>query len=154
MIFPILGGFVPIISLLPLSLVADVFYSLRPLRLFCSIGPCVLALYWVSLIFIKLRSVSFSMILNSSLCLFVFIPLLYILPQRKVYYFTGYDSISYVLMWTLLSIGMVVSISVLGFDAYLSIRRKYNRQQLKKRLAGEGRRQDILELEKAEDEEN
>lgn len=56
-IFPVVGGLVPVLFFMPFSLVTDVFYHLRPLRLFFGIGPCILGLYWVSLIFIKIKNI-------------------------------------------------------------------------------------------------
>ncbi|EAR95963.2 transmembrane protein, putative (macronuclear) [Tetrahymena thermophila SB210] len=152
-VFPIIGGLVPVLFFMPFSVVTDLFYNLRPLKTFFAIGPCILGLYWVSLIFIKIKSIQFSMLLNGYICLFFIIPLLYILPQRSVDYYGAYDNIAQGIELALIIIGIILLLTLVFIDIFLEIRKRFRRRALKNKLKKEGRRQEIEEIEKEEFEE-
>jgi len=83
-LIPILGALIPLCFSMPFSLVVDSFKEMRPLRKFFTLGPSLVAIYWVTLIWIKISKWRVSMLMNGYICLFFLVPLVYILPLRDV----------------------------------------------------------------------
>ena len=53
-LIPIFGALIPICFSIPFSLVLDSFPNVRALKLFFIFGPSCTAVYWITLIWIKI----------------------------------------------------------------------------------------------------
>jgi hypothetical protein len=80
MLIPLFLAFIPLFLTMPLSLVLKTDKLFAKMVNSLTFGPPAIAIYYSTLIWIKQSSKSSTLILNSFFCLFILIPLLFILP--------------------------------------------------------------------------
>lgn len=63
-LIPFFGGLIPILVCMPFAMVIDSFKEARPLKLYISLGPSAVALYWVTLVYFRINNWKISMLFN------------------------------------------------------------------------------------------
>lgn len=116
MLIPLFLAFIPLFLTMPLSLVLKTDKLFSEMVNSLTFGPPVIAIYYSTLIWIKQSSKSFTLILNSFFCLFILIPLLFILPLQDAKSFEVSDSMASSIKIILLIIGGTLVGIYLFFD--------------------------------------
>jgi len=118
---PILGALIPMLFTMPFSNVLDKFRDYRPLKPFFTFGPSLVALYWITLVLLRINYWRFAMFLNSYLCLFFIIPIIYIVPLRNVSTYYDDDQIAYYFELILIILGISLVISFFLLDLIITV---------------------------------
>lgn len=133
-VFPLLGGLIPVLLGLPLSNVATRLHFLYSTELFASCGPFLFAIYIIILTYLKERHKHLVFYLHGHLLLFVVVPFAFIYPQALLITYPSYYTYTINFMNVLVIIGIFLIILYVFYSIVINLLAAIKRRRLKKEL--------------------